>query len=171
MNKELTCNQVSALINFYLNGRLNPRLKQDFDNHLTKCITCRKKVEELKKIMSKFNHTENEEPKEELQTKFMHNLSAYVDNELNSNENIKIKKITISNPNARKELESIYKFQKLLHSAYQKTKNDSKFDYSKTIVSKIQEPLDYTTNYFLKLSIGFVALIMAIIGGFVYLYL
>ena len=46
MNKELTCNQVSALINFYLNGRLNPRLKQDFDNHLAKCITCRKKVEE-----------------------------------------------------------------------------------------------------------------------------
>ena len=42
MNKELTCNQVSALINFYLNGRLNPRLKQDFDNHLAKCITCRK---------------------------------------------------------------------------------------------------------------------------------
>ena len=117
MNKELTCNQVSALINFYLNGRLNPRLKQDFDNHLAKCITCRKKVEELKKIMSKFNHTENEEPKEELQTKFIHNLSAYVDNELNSNENIKIKKMTISNPNARKELESIYKFQKLLHSA------------------------------------------------------
>ena len=53
MNKELTCNQVSALINFYLNGRRNPRLKQDFDNHLTKCITCRKKVEDLKKIMSK----------------------------------------------------------------------------------------------------------------------
>lgn len=172
MNKELTCNQVNALINFYINGRLNPRLKQDFDNHLAKCPSCRKKIEELQKIMSKFKHSEVEQPeKEEMQMDFINNLSAYVDNELNTNENIKIKKMTISNPNARKELESMYKYKRLLHSAYQKTKNDSKFDYSKTIVSKIQEPLDYTTNYFFKLSIGFVALIVAIIGGFAYLYL
>lgn len=27
MNKDLTCNQVSALINFYIEGKLNPRLK------------------------------------------------------------------------------------------------------------------------------------------------
>ncbi len=172
MNKELTCNQVAALINFYINGRLNPSLKQDFDNHLAKCPSCRKKIEELQKIMSKFNNSkQEEEPKEELQMDFINNLSAYVDNELNSNENIKIKKMTISNPNARKELESMYKYKKLLHSAYERTKNDSKFDYSRNIVSKIQEPQDYTTNYFYKLSIGFVALIVAIIGGFIYLYL
>ena len=107
MNKELTCNQVAALINFYIDGRLNPRLKQDFDNHLAKCPTCRKKIEELQKIMSKFKHSEPEETKDELQMDFINNLSAYVDNELNSNENIKIKKMTISNPNARKELESM----------------------------------------------------------------
>lgn len=171
MNKELTCNQVAALINFYIDGRLNPRLKQDFDNHLAKCPTCRKKIEELQKIMSKFKHSEPKETKDELQMDFINNLSAYVDNELNSNENIKIKKMTISNPNARKELESMYKYKKLLHSAYEKTKNDSKFDYSKTIVSKLQDSQDYTTNYFIKLSLGFVAIMMAIIGGFIYLYL
>ncbi len=171
MNKELTCNQVAALINFYIDGRLNPRLKQDFDNHLAKCPTCRKKIEELQKIMSKFKHSEPEQTKDELQMDFINNLSAYVDNELNSNENIKIKKMTISNPNARKELESMYKYKKLLHSAYEKTKNDSKFDYSKTIVSKLQDSQDYTTNYFIKLSLGFVAIMMAIIGGFIYLYL
>lgn len=172
MNKELTCNQVSALINFYLNRRLNPRLKQDFDKHLEKCIECRKKVEELQKIMSKFKASKIEQPpKEVMEMDFINNLSAYVDNELNSNENIKIKKMTISNPNARKELESMYKYKKLLHSAYEKTKNDSKFDYSKTIVSKLQDSQDYTTNYFIKLSLGFVAIMMAIIGGFIYLYL
>ena len=78
---------------------------------------------------------------------------------------------TINITNARKELETMYKYKKILHSAYEKTKNNSKFDYSKTIVSKIQEPQDYTTNYFLKLSIGFVAIIIAILGGFIYLYL
>ena len=172
MNKELTCNQISALINFYLNGRLNPRLKQDFDKHLAKCIECRKKVEELQKIMSKFKASKIEQPpKEVMEMDFINNLSAYVDNELNDNQNIKVKKMTISNPNARKELETMYKYKKILHSAYEKTKNNSKFDYSKTIVSKIQEPQDYTTNYFLKLSIGFVAIIIAILGGFIYLYL
>lgn len=172
MNKELTCNQISALINFYLNGRLNPRLKQDFDKHLAKCIECRKKVEELQKIMNKFKASKTEQPpKEVMEMDFINNLSAYVDNELNANQNIKVKKMTISNPNARKELETMYKYKKILHSAYEKTKNNSKFDYSKTIVSKIQEPQDYTTNYFLKLSIGFVAIIIAILGGFIYLYL
>lgn len=172
MNKELTCNQISALINFYLNRRLNPRLKQDFDKHLAKCTECRKKVEELQKIMSKFKASKTEQPpKEVMEMDFINNLSAYVDNELNANQNIKVKKMTISNPNARKELETMYKYKKILHSAYEKTKNNSKFDYSKTIVSKIQEPQDYTTNYFLKLSIGFVAIIIAILGGFIYLYL
>ena len=28
MNKELTCQQVSALINFYIEGKLNPRLRE-----------------------------------------------------------------------------------------------------------------------------------------------
>ena len=28
MNKELTCQQVSALINFYIEDKLNPRLKE-----------------------------------------------------------------------------------------------------------------------------------------------
>lgn len=172
MNKELTCNQISALINFYLNRRLNPRLKQDFDKHLAKCTECRKKVEELQKIMSKFKASKTEQPpKEVMEMDFINNLSAYVDNELNANQNIKVKKMTISNPNARKELETMYKYKKILHSAYEKTKNNSKFDYSKTIVSKVQEPQDYTTNYFLKLSIGFVAIIIAILGGFIYLYL
>lgn len=172
MSKELTCNQVIALINFYINGRLNPRLKEDFDKHLAKCPSCRKKINDLQKIMAKFKPSEEEfQQKDELQMDFINNLSAYVDNELNSNENIKIKKMTISNPNARKELESMYKYKKLLHSAYERTKNTSRFDYSKNIVSKIQEPQDYTTNYFYKLSIGFVALIVAIIGGFIYLYL
>ena len=174
MNKNLTCNQVSALINFYMEGKLNPRLKEYVDVHLTKCPACRKKFEELKKILNKYkvNTTNINEPKTnmEINPEFIHRLSAYVDNELNTNENIKIKKMTIANPSARKELESMYKFKKMMHSAYEKTKNDSKFDYSKHILTKIQEPNDYTTTYFYKLAAVFVVLIVAIIGGFIYLY-
>lgn len=174
MNKDLTCNQVSALINFYMEGKLNPRLKEYVDLHLKKCQSCRKKFEELQKILNKYKINSNNKQEintnSEVSREFLHKLSAYVDNELNTNENIKIKKMTISNPSARKELETMYKFKKIIHSAYEKTKNDSKFDYSKHILTKIQEPTDYTTNYFYKLAAIFVLLIIAIISGFIYLY-
>ena len=174
MNKDLTCNQVSALINFYLEGRLNQRLKEYVDVHLAKCPACRKKIEELQKILNKYKTTNSNNYEQttdfQVNKEFLHKLSAYVDNELNTNENIKIKKMTISNPSARKELETMYKCKKIIHSAYEKTKNDSKFDYSKNIISKIPEPTDYTTNYFYKLAAIFVILITAIIGGFIYLY-
>lgn len=174
MNKELTCNQVAALINFYIDGKLNSRLREYVDLHLAKCPACRKKIQELRKILSNFKQLHqssnggNEEP---LKAEFINNLSAYVDNELSTNENIKIKKMTISNPNARKELESMYNFRKMALSAYEKTKNDSKYDYSKDILSKIQDPQDYTTTYFYKLAAIFVVIVATIICGFIYLYL
>lgn len=131
MKKDLTCNQVSALINFYIEGKLNPRLREYINLHIQKCPSCRKKIQELTKILNTYKQQKNsnEYQEERLNFEFINNLSAYVDNELNTSDNIKIKKMTISNPNARKELEMMYKFKKVMHSAYEKTKNDSKFDY------------------------------------------
>ena len=176
MNKDLTCQQVSALLNFYIENKLNPRLKEYINLHLEKCPKCRKKIEELRKILSKYKKDNsnlkviNNEISNNLPEESLRRLSAYIDNELNQNENIKIKKMTISNPNARKELETMYKFRQVIHSAYEKTKNDNRFDYSKNIISKIQDTTDYTTDYFYKISAIFVLLITAIIGGFIYLY-
>ena len=174
MNKDLTCRQVSALINFYIEGKLNPRLREYIDLHIAKCPACKKKIEELKKILAKYNYSaqNNSQPKEtsSLTAEARNKLSAYIDNELNSNENIKIKKMAISNPTARKELETMYKFKKIIHTAYEKTKNDSKFDYSKNVISKLQDTGEYTTTYFYKLAAVFVVLISAIIVGFIYLY-
>lgn len=174
MNKNLTCNQVSALINFYIEGKLNPRLREYVDVHLAKCPTCRKKIAELQKILKAYktpNNTTETYQQQELQPEFIGNLSAYIDNELESNDNIKIKKMTISNPLARKELEAMYNFKKVMHSAYQKTKNDTKFDYSKNIMTKIQDGNEYSTNYFYKLIAIFILLLSTIICGFIYLYL
>ena len=96
MNKELSCQQVAALINFYIEDKLNPRLKEYVNLHIEKCPKCRKKIEELRKILSKYkkrkeqkiNNTTYNLP-EESKLK----LSEYIDNELNTDENIKIKKI------------------------------------------------------------------------------
>ena len=92
-----------------------------------------------------------------------------MDNELNHNENIKIKKMAISNSKVRKELENLYKFQKAIHSAYEKTKNDTKFDYSKNVLTKIQDGYEYSTDYFYKIATLFVVLLLSIIGCFIYL--
>lgn len=172
-NKELTCNQVAALINFYIEDKLNPRLKELIENHLAKCPACRKKITELQKILRTFHNkpeykTENSKT---VDNEFITKLSAYVDNELNTDENIKIKKMTISNPAARKELETMYKYKKFMHSAYEKTKNSSKYDYSRDIIANLQDNTDYTTNYFYKLIAAFFVILIMIISGFVYLYL
>ena len=174
MNKELSCQQVAALINFYIEDKLNPRLKEYVNLHIEKCPKCRKKIEELRKILSKYKKRKeqkiNNNTTYNLPEESKLKLSEYIDNELNTDENIKIKKMTISNPNARKELETMYNFRNAIHSAYEKTKNDNKFDYSKAIISQIQDTKDYTTNYFYKLATIFVMLITAIIAGFIYLY-
>lgn len=174
MNKDLTCEQVSALINFYLEGKLNPRMKECINLHMKKCETCRKKIENLKRILNNLKKLKDDIQKtgqeEAINSKFINDLSAYVDNELNENENIKIKKMTISNPFARKELEKMYKFKKLLHMSYEKTKNENKIDYSRNVMSKIHNNTDYTTTYFYKLSAMFILLVATIIAGFIYLY-
>lgn len=172
MNKDLTCNQVSALINFYIEGKLNPRLREYVNMHIAKCPACRKKIEELQKILNTFNAAKSAANVEQDKSspELLSRLSAYVDNELNFDENIKVKKLTISNPAARKELETMYKFKKVMQSAYEKTKNDTKFDYSKTVLTRMQDESEYSTTYFYRLSAVFVVLILSIIAGFIYLY-
>lgn len=174
MNKNLTCNQVSALLNFYIEGKLSPKLKEYINQHIENCPTCKQKIEDLQNVLKKYRQKAlNNKPDKtkDFSAEFHSNLSAYIDNELDSNENIKIKKITISNPNARKELETMYKYRQILQSSYEKTKDDIKIDFSKNIINEIQDTNDYTTNYFYKLAGIFVILIVAIIGGFIYLYL
>jgi len=56
-------------------------------------------------------------------------------------------------------------------AAYNKTKNDFKYDYSKNIMHKLQDGKDYTTTYFYKLTALFVLLLTATVCGFFYLYL
>ena len=170
MNIQFTCNQVESLISYFIEGKLAPSLLEFFNQHLKKCPKCRKKVEQVQKIMTKYepdNSIYESKPDKEL----IGSLSAYMDNELDTGENVKIKKMTILNPNARQKLESMYKFRKLMHNAYEKTKNDTKFDYSKSIVATLNEGQSYTTTYFRNIIIFFVLLLIAVITGFIYLYL
>ena len=173
MNKKLTCNQISALLNFYVENKLSPRLKEQINQHLEKCPHCKKKIKELQKILENYRVkviSSNNFTSTPTDLDLHNNLSAYIDNELSGKENLKIRKMTISNPNVRKELESLYKYQQVMQAAYTKTKTDAKINYSKGILKELNDDNDYTTTYFYKLAGIFVVLISAIIVGFIYLY-
>ena len=170
MNIQFTCNQVESLIGYFIEGKLAPSLLEFFNQHIKKCPKCRKKVEQIQKVMAKYEPNPDKS-KSKPDKELIGSLSAYMDNELDTGENVKIKKMTILNPNAREKLESMYKFKRLLHNAYEKTKNDTKFDYSKSIIASINEGQSYTTTYFRNIIILFVLILIAIMTGVIYLYL
>ena len=86
-----------------------------------------------------------------------------------NNENIKNKKIAISNPLARQDLEDIYTYKKLLHTSFEKTKNELKTDYSKSVICQLQEECSENQKLdpFLKITAIFFAMISCIVAGII----
>ncbi len=147
MTENLTCAQVSALLSFYIEDKLSSQLKQFVEAHLETCPTCRAKLETLRNMINNLREVHeklaavkavsDENAADSQGDEFKMNLSAYIDSELSDEENIKVKKYIISNPKARQELENMYNMKKLLHNSFEKAKNESKEDYSKFILKRI----------------------------------
>ena len=171
MHQELTCNQVDALMSFYLEDKLNETLKQYVEIHLQHCPKCKKRIEQLKDLINKNIKQlpkKEEDANEQFITpqyiEFKKNLSAYIDNELNDEENIRIKKISISNPLARQDLEKIYTYKKLIHNAFEKTRTDFKEDYTKSVIDNIaRQEVTNDKDPFIKLISAFSATILFLI--------
>ena len=178
MQKKLTCEQVLALLNFYAEGCLTEILARHVTEHLEECESCRQNYFQIKNIMEKYENIEESNDENIYTSKqyedFKYNLSAYVDNELDNDDNIKIKKFAISNPYARKDLENIYNFKRVIKNSFERTKNDLKFDFSKDIIKKIKNDNSklYSQEYFYKLSLIFSAFLLSLIVGIIkYLHL
>ena len=105
---KLTCAQMDVLISFYIEGDLSSSLKAQVEEHMQSCATCRAKFDIIKSMLVELKNSleleSNHDTKENLLNTesssnhyklFKTNLSAYIDNELSSDENIKIKKFTI----------------------------------------------------------------------------
>ncbi len=173
MQNQLTCEQVTALLSFYAEDKLSSKLTEYVRQHLESCPSCMEKYLQMKNMLNKFIDIQNEEIENPYATKqyedFKANLSAYVDNELNNFESIKIKKIAISNPLARQDLENIYTFKKLLHSAFEKTKNDVKTDYSRNIIFQLKHDTidDKKVDPFVKLSVAFFIMLTLLVAGLI----
>lgn len=174
MTVNLTCTQVSALLSFYIDDKLSVQLKQFVEAHLAVCPTCKAKLEALKAMVQSLKEVheklagikaEKKEAPRENSTcdELKLNLSAYVDNELSDEENIKVKKYIISNPKARMEVESLYNLRKVMQNSFEKAKNEVRGDYSRFILKRIdiQEEI-YGNDGFAKV----VALCMVIFALF-----
>jgi len=147
MTVNLTCTQVGALLSFYIDDKLSTQLKQFVEAHLQICPTCAAKYEALKSMIASLRAVHDRiskiepEPQDDVAqaqyNAFKTNLSAYVDNELNDIDNIKVKKYVISNPKARQDLEKLYELKKVMHNSFEKAKNESKGDYANFILKRI----------------------------------
>lgn len=150
---KLTCTQMDVLISFYIDGDLSKTLKTQVEEHLKACPTCRTKYDIIKSMITELRCSVREEeghvygkifPNASNQTTsqqfrvFKNNLSAYIDNELDGDENIKIKKYTINNHNARQALEDSYNIRKLMNDSFRKTKTETKQDFSKNVLKQLQ---------------------------------
>ena len=165
---EITCAQMDVLLSFYIEGDLSKALKIKVENHLKECAACRAKydiiktmIEDLKCVVS--DKDEVYSPgKVSRYGSFRNNLSAYVDNELPAEESIKIKKITINNKQARKELEDTYNIRKLMGESFRKTKTDIKHDFSKNVMRQLDLNDDENLSFNPVLKVGF-AFVMTVL--------
>ncbi|MCQ2753530.1 MAG: zf-HC2 domain-containing protein [bacterium] len=147
---KLTCAQMDVLITFYIEGDLSRTLKSEVENHLKTCSSCRAKYDIIKTMLFDIKSSLNDESiatstcnkygtktTSQQYRVFKNDLSAYIDNELPQEENIKIKKLTINNAHARKELENSYNIRRLMNASFRKTKEENKLDFAKNILSQL----------------------------------
>ncbi len=168
---EITCTQMDVLISFYIEGDLSKVLKGKVEEHLKNCPTCRAKFEIISSLLKDLKESVENEQEEALSTiqnsqyrLFQNNLSAYVDNELPPEENIKIKKFTINNKKARKELENTYSIRKLMNDSFQKTKSESRQDFSKNVMKQLDMSSEASLGFhpLLKVAIAFVMTVLVL---------
>lgn len=144
---KLSCGQMDILLSFYLENELSPCLKEQFEEHLNQCESCKAKFDIIKSVFSEMKskacpnyitNTEDNYKTVNHKNIFSTKLSEYIDNELSGDENIKVKKYTITNKDARKELEDSYNIRRLMSDSYKRTKADAKQDYTKSILKRLE---------------------------------
>ena len=171
---KLKCSQMEILLSFYIENELSPCLKQQFEEHLKNCEACAEKFEMVKGIISDIKESATAKciqvGKESLystdvyQENFKKKISEYLDNELPDEENIKIKKLAITNKLARKELEDSYTIRRLMSESYKKTKSEAKQDFAKSIIKQLEfeEEIQSGFNPAIKLLIFFTVTVIVI---------
>ena len=178
---EITCLQMDVLISFYIDGELSEALKTKVEEHLKECPVCRAKLNIIRSLFSdvkkKYCPSDDDDTyptntHSSCQYQFFrNNLSAYVDNELPEEENVKIRKYTIGNKKARKELEDAYRIRKLMKESFQKSKNESKPDFIKRVVKQANMDNDNELGFNPVISVGFAFIMTVLLISAIVIYM
>ena len=161
---ELSCNQFESLLSFYINHELKDNIKEAFEEHLCHCQRCKEKYEivcsiinevrlaydkyissnDFKELAPAYTYEDDSDYDEDSSS---FELSAYIDNELPEDRNIKIRQSIGSKPKVRKKVEKLYGLRKILMSSFNEQKNSLKTDYSKNIVKTLNYNYEYKQAY------------------------
>ena len=167
---EITCLQMDVLISFYLENELSEALRKKVEEHLKICPNCRAKyniisslLDDIASSVTNEGHSlnSNSTTSESFRV-FKNNLSAYIDNELSEHESVKLKKYTINNKQAKKELENAYNIRRLMKNSFQTTKSQTKNDFSKKILKKLhpQQETNFAFNPLIKMAWAFIMTVL-----------
>lgn len=176
---KITCSQFEGLISFYLNDELSDNLKQAFEEHLHTCPSCHIRfnmlssiINELKdaytQIISEENYDDiacleiGQDETEEDSDPQSSDLSAYIDNELNDEYSVKMRRNIIAKPKLRKKLEKMYNLRKIISNSFDEQKNKLRTDYSKDIIKSLN--MQSSNNYVYFHCVVFVMFVMFAIG-------
>jgi anti-sigma factor RsiW len=159
---------MDVLITFYIEGELSTTLKTQVEEHIKKCAECKAKFDIIKSMINDLKKDLNLEDnlsEDNFKTKvvsqqyrvFKNNLSAYIDNELSNDDNIKIKKFTINNEKARQDLQDNYNIKKLMNNSFIKTKSEARQDFSRSVLRQLEfeEENGFGIHPAIKVLIGF----------------
>lgn len=149
MNSNTTCAKVTALMSLYIDNKLEEPMLSFVKEHIQICESCYKKYLTLSKLLTDlkkiYTSLETKMPvKEKVSVfnikeyeDFRENLSAYLDNELPIEKSVDMKKYMIKYPNARYELEKIYKLQQNMQTSINNLKKGIHYNYTKPILYKL----------------------------------
>ena len=149
---KLSCSQISSLLNFYVNNKLQNPIKELVEAHLENCNSCSEKYKAILSInlqfvqakeyldnIGKINYsTDFSSVNDDYDFAAVQSLSAYSDNELSDEESLKIKKYIVKNLSARKSLEELYELRNILKKSFEKEEAMLKSDFSKSILNKLE---------------------------------
>ncbi|MCD8378352.1 MAG: zf-HC2 domain-containing protein [Candidatus Gastranaerophilales bacterium] len=161
---KITCEQFEGLISFYLNDELSENLRTAFEEHLSSCPACHIRFNMLSSIINELKDAYNriiteETPNNSVFTEIdSYNntsddiqgseLSAYIDNELNDEYSVKIRRNIIARPKLRKKIERLYNLRKIIIGSFDEQKDRLKTDYSKTIMKDLNGSSTTRQAYF-----------------------
>jgi hypothetical protein len=168
---------MDVLISFYIENELSEGLRSKVEEHLNNCETCRAKYNIISSLLCELKDYEDENSQSsEFSThtypsihynEFRNKLSEYMDNELPPSENIKIKKLTINNRQARRELEDSYNIRRLMKESFRKTNESAKEDFSKKVMKHLsfENSNDYYSfNPLIKVSVAFLVTVLVLVA-------